>query len=188
MLVGLDPELEALRQHGTITFRIAGDAAALPFADAAFDRVTANMVVEHLRDPGHEFAEIRRILRPGGRFIFHTPNRRGHYVRLARLVPEAVKSLGVWLLEGRRSHDRFRTYYRANAEDDIAAAVAAAGLRLVAIEFVSSTALFALVAPLAVLELLWIRLTMRRFPRLRTNLVVMLERPAEAAGNGGTPT
>jgi SAM-dependent methyltransferase len=188
MLVGLDPEREALRQHRTIALRIAGDATALPFADAAFDRVTANMVVEHLPDPRRQFAEIRRILRPGGRFIFHTPNREGHYVRLARLVPEAVKSLGVWLLEGRRPADRFPTYYRANSEGDIVSSAVAAGLRLVEIEFVASTALFAVVAPLAILELLWIRLTQRRFPRLRSNLVVVLERPVDAVANEGRPT
>lgn len=191
VLVGVDPEVAALRRHATIAHRLAGDAAALPFAEAAFDRITANMVVEHLPDPGRQFAEIRRVLRPGGRFIFHTPNRRGHYVRLARLVPEVVKSLGVWLLEGRRPDDRFRTYYRANSERDIAASATAAGLGLVGIDFVPSTALFAMIAPLAVLELLWIRLTMRRFPALRSNLVVILERPAQspavdARANGGS--
>ena len=34
--------------------------------------------LEHLYTPATQFREISRILRPGGVFIFHTPNRRGY--------------------------------------------------------------------------------------------------------------
>lgn len=37
-----------------------------PFADAFFDFITTNQVLEHVRDHGFFFAQLRRCLRPGG--------------------------------------------------------------------------------------------------------------------------
>jgi len=39
---------------------------ALPFADASFDLVTENLVLEHIEALAPVLAEIRRVLRPGG--------------------------------------------------------------------------------------------------------------------------
>jgi malonyl-CoA O-methyltransferase len=41
----------------------------LPFPDRAFDRVVSGLVLEHLADLGAFFAEVRRVLRPGGRAV-----------------------------------------------------------------------------------------------------------------------
>jgi SAM-dependent methyltransferase len=60
---------EARRLHPGIEFR-EGDAEALPFADASFERVTMGFGVVHLADPDRAFAEARRVLRPGGRLAF----------------------------------------------------------------------------------------------------------------------
>ncbi len=49
----------------------------LPFADDFFDVITMLAVVEHI-DPArlvHVFGEVRRLLRPNGRFILTTPHR-----------------------------------------------------------------------------------------------------------------
>lgn len=43
-----------------------GDAEALPFGDASFDRVVSNGVLHHTPDPGTALNEIVRVLRPGG--------------------------------------------------------------------------------------------------------------------------
>ncbi len=42
----------------------------LPFADASFDTVVATLLLCSVRDPGAALASIRRLLRPGGRFLF----------------------------------------------------------------------------------------------------------------------
>lgn len=49
------------------------DAAALPCADASFDLLIANHVLEHLEDDWRALAEFRRVLRPGGRALLQVP-------------------------------------------------------------------------------------------------------------------
>ena len=51
----------------------AADATALPYADARFDLVIANHVLEHIEDDWAALAEIRRVLRPGGSAILQVP-------------------------------------------------------------------------------------------------------------------
>ena len=51
---------------------VVGDAHALPFRDACFDRVFAFNVFEHLRNPARAAREILRVLKPGGAIAFHT--------------------------------------------------------------------------------------------------------------------
>ena len=46
----------------------------LPFEDSSVDLVTSLETLEHLLDPMHYLIEVNRILRPGGRFLFTTPN------------------------------------------------------------------------------------------------------------------
>ncbi|MFC4061754.1 class I SAM-dependent methyltransferase [Planomonospora corallina] len=48
---------------------VADLSGPLPFADGAFDDVVASLVLHYLRDWGPALAELRRVLRPGGRLI-----------------------------------------------------------------------------------------------------------------------
>ena len=45
-----------------------------PFANSKFDVVVLQEVVEHLENIPFVFREVRRVLKPGGSFIFSTPN------------------------------------------------------------------------------------------------------------------
>lgn len=47
--------------------------APLPFADNEFDLVVCIETLEHIRDLQLALSEIRRVLRPGGRFALTTP-------------------------------------------------------------------------------------------------------------------
>jgi len=51
---------------------LQGDAALLPFADGTFSSVIAVLVLHHLKSSKQQentFAEIHRVLRPGGAFL-----------------------------------------------------------------------------------------------------------------------
>jgi len=177
MLVGVDRNLPSLQTNDTISLRVGGDIADLPFPDESFDLVTANMVLEHLYGPVGQFREIRRVLAPGGVFLCHTPNAHGYPVLAARLVPGAVKRLIVRGLEGRHSQDVFKTYYRANSPRRLQQLAAAAQLRVREVRLTLSSAMLAVVPPLAALELLWIRaLRSSRLQRLRPTLIATLTR------------
>lgn len=45
-------------------------AEALGFADSSIDAVVCTLVLCSVNDPGRALAEVRRVLRPGGRFVF----------------------------------------------------------------------------------------------------------------------
>jgi SAM-dependent methyltransferase len=55
-------------------WRVAGDAQALPFADATFDAAYAINVLEHVPDPVRVVTQAGRLLSAGGRFLAVTPN------------------------------------------------------------------------------------------------------------------
>lgn len=65
----------ARARYPGLRFEVA-DAAALPFADGAFDKVVAADVTEHLDDDAFRglLREARRVLAPGGTLSIHTPN------------------------------------------------------------------------------------------------------------------
>jgi ubiquinone/menaquinone biosynthesis C-methylase UbiE len=184
VVVGLDLEHEALKRHRTISRRTRGDLSRLPFADGTFDLVTANMVLEHLQEPSAQLSEIFRVLKPGGVFVGLTPNRIGYQAALARLIPERLKRSLVWMLQARAAHDLFPTYYRVNTAGTIEQLAKRAGFAGVAVEHVLAHAQFAVVLPLAILELLFIRALMgTRLRHLRPNLVVRLEKARDEAAS-----
>ena len=69
--------LEQARKIGTsrpVEWRQA-DAMALPFADGEFDAVACQFGVMFFPDKPHAFAEARRVLKPGGMFLFNAWDR-----------------------------------------------------------------------------------------------------------------
>ncbi len=72
-VVGVDPTSAQLRlaaRRGGGASYVAGDAAHLPLAGAAFDAAVACLVFEHIVEVDLALAEVARVLRPGGRFLF----------------------------------------------------------------------------------------------------------------------
>lgn len=176
-VVGIDADRPSLSKHRTIKLRVAGDIGRLPWRDESFSLVTANMVVEHLDAPGMQFAEIARVLKPGGVFIMHTPNRRGYATIAARLIPERIKKKLVYVLEGREAEDVFETFYRANTKEEIEKLARAAGFGVQRIRLIVSSAELVIVPPLVVFELLWIRLLMtKHLKSFRTTIIAVLQK------------
>jgi demethylmenaquinone methyltransferase/2-methoxy-6-polyprenyl-1,4-benzoquinol methylase len=71
-VVGLDfaPEMLAVaRAKSPVVDWIEGDALALPFADNEFAATTVGFGVRNLSDLERGFAEMARVVRPGGRVV-----------------------------------------------------------------------------------------------------------------------
>ncbi len=66
-------ELEGDVPAGATATAVRGNAYALPFADASFDRVIAAEVLEHLPDDVDAMTELARVLRPGGLIAVTVP-------------------------------------------------------------------------------------------------------------------
>jgi SAM-dependent methyltransferase len=69
--VDLDPGALAGQDRETV----AADMRQLPMADGSFASVLSVQSLEHVPDPERVLAEVVRVLAPGGRAIFVTPNR-----------------------------------------------------------------------------------------------------------------
>lgn len=150
----------------------------MPFGERRFDLITSNMVVEHLDDPETQFREIREKLRPGGRFVFHTPNKLGYATLFARMMPNWLKVKLAKILEGREEDDVFPAYFRANGPKEIKRLAEHTGLEVEDLRFIVSTSAFMMIPPLAILSLFWIRLLMTSpMKHHRTNIIATLQRP-----------
>src|SRR6185295_12298958 len=103
-----------------------------PFAEACFDACVSNYVLEHVEDPIAHLSEVGRVLRPGGIYLFRTPNRY-HYVTLvSRLTPHWFHRAVSHRLRNlpEDAHGPYPTYYRVNSRGAIRRAAAQTGLRI----------------------------------------------------------
>ncbi len=73
------------------------DATALPYADASFDLILANHVLEHIDDDARALAELWRVLRPGGCAVLQVP--------IAQRLPKTLEDANV-----RTPEERERVY------------------------------------------------------------------------------
>ncbi len=180
MLVGTDLVGPHLRRNKCLTAAVLADAGRLPFRDGAFDIVSANMVVEHLELPAAVFTEVARLLRPGGVFIFSTPNRNNPVVRGSAMVlsARARRSLSQ-AVERRDPAHIFPTWYRCNTPSDIATTASKAGLCVRQVDLFSSFP-FSKEHP----RLMWLEgnlirlLRFEAFRAARSNIIAILERPS----------
>ncbi len=77
LAAGIDPSAGILHEaRGRRSYRLLAQALgdALPFAGGRFATVVSNSVLEHIPEVEPVLAEIARVLRPGGRFIFCVPS------------------------------------------------------------------------------------------------------------------
>jgi len=78
---------------------VQAEAEALPFPDSTFDTVTAGYVHCTIPEPARAVAEIARVLKPGGQYLFveHVRARDGSW--LGR-VQDVIEPLHVYLAAG----------------------------------------------------------------------------------------
>jgi ubiquinone/menaquinone biosynthesis C-methylase UbiE len=126
--LGLDPDWQSLHEHRLPALpRAVALADALPLRDNCLDLVLCSWVFEHLSDPPRVLAEIKRVLRPGGRLIFLTPNAQSLIALINRGLHPLQHTL-VPKLYGRADADTFPLAYRANTPARIRTLAAHIGL------------------------------------------------------------
>jgi SAM-dependent methyltransferase len=106
--LGMDISTTALAmadEAGRPGRRVRSDARSLPFADGSFDAVISTWVVEHLHDPGATFAEVARVLRPGGQLLLV-----GSAWDLPYAIPPSVEPGRRWTVAARRLVRQLRSW------------------------------------------------------------------------------
>jgi len=63
-----------LAKHGDVKLQVQA-AEALQFADETFDVVLSFDLLEHIAQVDRHVSEVFRVLRPGGYYLFQTPNK-----------------------------------------------------------------------------------------------------------------
>lgn len=121
-VVGVDPDPAEVAQAKTLGIysalhAVAGDA--VPEADASFDWVLSNSVLEHIPDLDPVLQEVGRLLRVGGVFIFTVPG------------PDFHACLGGSNAEYLRDLDRRVAHLRYWGKADWNAALRPHGLRVI---------------------------------------------------------
>lgn len=147
LAAGLDPDIPSLSEHrapGMPVLRGVGEH--LPFAGDSFDIVVSVWVLEHVKEPLKVLREVARVLRPGGHFVFLTPNLRNPLVSMSR-IGKAIPLLQTQLVSrfyGRREADTFPVQYRANTARTIQSLADASDLRVAELRVVPDPTYLAL--------------------------------------------
>lgn len=177
VIFNIDCDLPSLRKNPS-RLSVCALAEQIPFLSSSFDLVTASMVVEHLAQPELALREVFRVLKPGGAFLFHTPNLLFPPVMLSRMLSHSLKRAIVPVLEGgRQSEDVFPTLYRMNTKGTIASVASQEGFRIEWLHHVFTAPVTQMLGPFVFFELLIIRLfSGERFTSWRPDIICLLRK------------
>ena len=175
-VVGVDPDWQSLREHRLPLPRVVATSEALPLAAGCVDVAFASWLLEHLARPSVTFVQLARVLRPGGVFVFITPNSWHPLSGLNRTLGRFARVQGALVARvyGRAESDAFPTFYRANSPAALRRLAAMHGLELSVLHAIPDPTYLAFNQPL-------FRLMVYVEGRLATDrqlhLVVCLRRP-----------
>jgi ubiquinone/menaquinone biosynthesis C-methylase UbiE len=111
-IIGIDINKVSLEKNRIVDKKIMANLENIPLDENSTDIVMSEFVLEHLQNPDLVFKEVARILKPGGVFIFITPNIVNPIIALSKILPYNVhRFMKAKLLKRDETH---RTYYRAN--------------------------------------------------------------------------
>lgn len=125
---GIDPDEDALNKNNFIKHKKVADACSLPFENNFFDLIVSAWVLEHISDPLSAFKEINRVLKPGGKVVFLTPNALNYNVWLIRIIPERFHDYFTKKLYNRKENDTYPKKYKVNTPNKIEKILSESGL------------------------------------------------------------
>jgi ubiquinone/menaquinone biosynthesis C-methylase UbiE len=77
-IIGIDISSEAIeygrKKYGDISLEVQA-AETLPYENESFEVVLSFDLFEHIAEIDKHISEVKRVLRPGGYYLFQTPNR-----------------------------------------------------------------------------------------------------------------
>jgi SAM-dependent methyltransferase len=111
------------------------DLARMPLADRSVDVVMSRSVMEHIVDPASVYAEIARVLRPGGSFVFLTGNFWDYAAVITNLIPNRFHPWIVARTQGRAEIDVFPTAYKTNTRASVDKWSRGAGFEVISYDY-----------------------------------------------------
>jgi SAM-dependent methyltransferase len=100
-------ELARRRLGDRADLRIAVLGRRLPYADAAFDRVVCALAIHYVADRSAAFAELFRVLRPGGVLVLSKQHPTDDWLRKGGSYFDRVLETDLWDFPGGRQEVRF---------------------------------------------------------------------------------
>lgn len=94
---GYAPNVETLKEKNISVMPIDIECESFGYADRQFDVILMNQCLEHTKEIFHIFAEISRVLKPGGICIIGVPNLASLHNRLLMLAgrqPTSIRMYG----------------------------------------------------------------------------------------------
>jgi ubiquinone/menaquinone biosynthesis C-methylase UbiE len=113
----------ALRNGANLGLDVDGrvaDAERIPYEDNTFDLVVGHAVLHHIPDVQAAFAEVLRVLKPGGRFVFA-----GEPTKVGDVYARKLGQLTWWLTTNVTKLPRLRGWRRPQEELDESSRAAA---------------------------------------------------------------
>jgi ubiquinone/menaquinone biosynthesis C-methylase UbiE len=141
--LALDSAYNLIRHANTRSNQIqllCADAHKIPLRSNSVDGVAAVWFVEHLKEPPVFFAELSRILKPGGIAFIVTPNLTNPLNISFLLLPPQLRDFITRILAGHP--EDYKTYCKANTTDKINQLCHQQDLQIDEIQYVFNTRMF----------------------------------------------
>ncbi len=155
---------------------------AWPVPPESYDAVVADYVLEHLDRPAETMRQLARALKPGGLFLFRTPNL-WHYVAIfSAATPHRLHLLLANRLRRRAagSHDPYPTRYRINTPRAVRSLCRGAELEEVELRMIEKNPSYGMASRALFLTFLFYERLVNAFPglsRFRANILGAFRKP-----------
>jgi SAM-dependent methyltransferase len=172
-----------VKSNTTLAAAVTYDGARLPFGDSSFDGCVSNYVLEHVADPAKHFAEVARVLRPGGVYVTRTPNLFHYVAFVSSVVPHSSHVRLAKTLRGQtaQDHDPWVTHYRANTAGALSTLATGAAFRVATLQLVEKEPSYGRASPLLFFPMmLYERLvnSSDMFCSFRSSIIAAFQKPA----------
>jgi len=111
-------------------------------SDRPFDLATFRMVAEHIEQPESVVASLARLVKPGGRVVIYTPNRRSPVPLAAAVIPFWLHHPIASVLWESSAEDVFPTLYRMNTRRRLRSLFEQGGFHEVAFAYLDNVTTF----------------------------------------------